>query len=423
MRFRLPLAAALAGLLATAAAAADVTTVDGKKVAGELVGVDPVGITLRTDGGDVKVAAKELLLVDLGNKPQLPTTETKYAEVELTDGSVLRCARFVLKGKQFELEPLSPPEGAKLPPLPTYDLPMRSVFYGLRGAEDAKNRDDWRAMLQGRGKRDLYVTRTADGLNFVQGTIIEGDADGKRLSFERENGQKEDLLQSRASGGLVLNPAGTPQAKTLCKVIDVFGNTLYAQAVEYTKDGVTVRTVSGATVKYKDDAAVAKYDFAQGNIAYLSDMDLRFDLPPVPAGEDKFPDGTDRQTAGPPPVVKDRYAFNEPIRLDKLTYPKGLTVAAGTSLSAALNGEFREFKAVIGFQTPPGDGAGRDANREVKLTVEADGRQVFAETVALKDKPRELNLDVKGVKRLTVTVEPAGPTGERVVLADARVQK
>ena len=105
---------------------------------------------------------------------------------------------------------------------------MRSVFSAMRGAEVQKNRDDWKAMLQSRGKRDLYVTRQAEGLTFVQGTIFEGDADGKRLTFEREDGQKVDLLQSRATGGLVLNPTAVGQPpKTLCKVIDVFGNTLF----------------------------------------------------------------------------------------------------------------------------------------------------------------------------------------------------
>jgi hypothetical protein len=425
LRHRLPLAAALAGLLAAAATAADVTTVTGKKLAGELVAVEPAGITLKTDGGEVKVAAKELLLVDLGNKVQPPGGDAKWSEVELTDGSVIRCARFSLKGKAFDLEPLPGPEGV---PPPVTEVPMRSVFSAMRGAEVQKNRDDWKAMLQSRGKRDLYVTRQAEGLTFVQGTIVEGDAEGKRLTFEREDGQKVDLLQSRATGGLVLNPTAVGQPpKTLCKVIDVFGNTLFAQAVTMATGGVEVKTVSGAVVKYKTAAAVAKLDFAKGNIAYLSDMDLRTDAPPVPPGEDKFPDGTDKLTAGPPAVIRDRYAFNEPIRLDKTTFPKGLTVAAGTTLAAPLNGEYREFKAVVGFQSPEADAAGgsgvRDANREVKLTIEADGRNVFAETVSLKDKPREVTLDVKGVKRLTITVEAADPTAERVVLADARVQK
>ena len=39
-----------------------------------------------------------------------------------------------------------------------------------------------------------------------------------------------------------------------------------------------------------------------------------------------------------------------------------------------------------------------------------------------KDRPVAAS-DVKGVKRLTITVEAADPTAERVDLADARVQK
>ena len=71
----------------------------------------------------------------------------------------------------------------------------------------------------------------------------------------------------------------------LCKVFDVFGNTLVAQSVDVTPSGIAVKTVSGVVVKYSSTAALSKFDYAQGNVAYLSDLDPRVDCPEPPMDE------------------------------------------------------------------------------------------------------------------------------------------
>ena len=58
------------------------------------------------------------------------------------------------------------------------------------------------------------------------------------------------------------------------------------------------------------------------------------------------------------------------------------------------------------------------------LTIEADGKKLFAEAISRKDKPRLLNLDVKGVKELKITLERDGLFhGNQIDLAEARLQK
>src|SRR5262249_18357907 len=153
------------------------------------------------------------------------------------------CTKFAVKGKAFEIELLPGPDGVAPP---KFELPITSVFYAMRGADDPKNRDSWKKMLLNRGKRDLYVIRQADGLNFVQGTLTEGSADGALVKFEKEGGGTEDLRLSRATGGLVFaQPPRDQVPPTLCRVVDVFGNVLVAQAVEMADTGVKVTTVSG----------------------------------------------------------------------------------------------------------------------------------------------------------------------------------
>ena len=64
------------------------------------------------------------------------------------------------------------------------------------------------------------------------------------------------------------------------------------------------------------------------------------------------------------------------------------------------------------------------ASSTVRLVVEADGKVVYSQLVSRKDKARPLNLDVKGVKQLKITVEREGLyLANQVDLAEARFQK
>jgi hypothetical protein len=176
---------------------------------------------------------------------------------------------------------------------------------------------------------------------------------------------------------------------------------------------VTVKTVSGVDVKYQSTAALVKFDYNQGNVAYLSDLDPRVDYPDVPADEKGL------RLNVTVPYIKDQGLSGEPLKLGTDSFAKGLVIAPDTMLTFTINGDYRDFKAVLGLpENLP------DADLEAKVTVEADGRVLFSESIKRKDKPKNLALDVKGVKQLRVIVDgDFAVNGNRVVLADARVQK
>ncbi|HJZ53511.1 MAG TPA: NPCBM/NEW2 domain-containing protein [Gemmataceae bacterium] len=410
------------GLFAAAATlrADELTTTTGKKFSGKLVAVDPKGVTFQTGEAKVQIPGQEVALVDLGNKVLAPATGTKYAEIELTDGSVLRCSKYVLKGKTFEVELFSAPSAPEAPPAkptpPAVKLPMNTVFTVLRGAEDQKNRDAWREMLANRGKRDLYVIRQNDRLDTVPGTVLEGTEAGDKIVFEREDGGRTELLQSRATGGLVFNQVQPAEiAPTVCKVVDVFGNSWVARAVELGGGGVTVTTVTGITVRYESLSAVAKLDYAQGNITYLSDMDPQITLP-------KFQDDELMRVA----VLRDKGLNREALKLDNKTLAKGLWVNAHYDelvLTYNLNGDYKEFKATVGVPTPNTPTV-TSQKAGVKLIVEADGRTLFSDVIRPNEKPRSLTIDVKGSKQLRLTIEqPTLYDSTQLILGEARVQK
>ncbi|MFO0799295.1 MAG: NPCBM/NEW2 domain-containing protein [Gemmataceae bacterium] len=416
--FSRPLVAVALLAVVVAARADDITLVGGKKLTGTLVAVDAEGVTFNAGGTEIKVPAKDVLLIDLGNKIGTPAKDQKYHEVELTDGSVLRVGKFAVKAKGLEVEPLPGPAGVAAPAL---ELPLSSVFSVCRNADDAKHRDNWQAMLRTRGKRDLYVMRTAEGLNFVQGTIHEGNADGTELTFEKEGGAKEQLRLSRATGGLVFNqPSDGKPPATLCKLKDVFGNTLVAREIGVAGGGVKVKTVSGVSVAYPAAAAVAQLDYAQGNVAYLSDLTPQVEVPGVADADAKaFPllEGKTRPGA----FLRDRFLGDSPtLTLDGAAVPKGLAVSADTALTFPLGGDYREFRATVGFADARHGNAA-----ELKLTIEADGKVIATDAFKGKDKARALSVDVKGVRQLRIAVDRDYPsdTAAYLILADAKVQK
>jgi NPCBM/NEW2 domain-containing protein len=403
-------------LAAATASADDVTTGSGKKINGKVVAVDAEGVTLSSGEAQAKIAGKDIVVVDFGNKivpvPKDKDSgkESKITEVELTDGSIFRTSRFVLKGKKVETDLFPGPSGVVAP---TFELPMTALFSVMRDAGDAKHREAWKKMLVARGKRDWYVIREQAGLNFVPGTILGGTDDGTEVDFEQGDGTKALHRQSRAAGYVFAQPLPKDAPQMLCKVIDAFGNTLVAQSVEMKSSGVSVKTVVGVVVNYPSTAALVKFDYSQGNVAYLSDLDPRIDAPAIPIDEK----GLRLNVAAP--YLRDQGLAGDPLKLGTELFPKGILVAPDTALTYNLNGDYREFKAVIGIpeNTP-------DANLEAKVTIEADGRALFSEAIKRKDKPKGISLDVKGVKSLRVIVEAEfAVNGNRVVFGAALVQK
>lgn len=390
-------------VLAGPLAAADLSTLTGKKHVGDVAGIADGVLTIRTEAGPVGVAVKDVFVVDFGKKVEAPAKDAKYDEIELVDGSVIRASGLAIKGKA--VEPALLAAGA---PAPKFAIPLETLFYYQRGADDAKARANWRKLLAGRGKRDLFVVRAGDDLSPVPGTVLGGSDAGDAIEFEKEAGaERVNYKLTRATGGLVFNqPPRGEIPPTLCKVHDVFGNSLVARDLKVSKDGFAITTVAGATFTYAP-AALAKLDFSQGNIAYLSDMETTVTAPPQVPGEPYFT------------YLRDKNQDGAPLKLDGVSYAKGIWLYPDTTLAYKLNGDYRELKMVAGI-----DESVPVANSTVRLVVLADGKELYAAKVSRKDAAKTLNLDVKGVKELRITLERDGLyLGNQINLAEARVQK
>jgi hypothetical protein len=411
----------VAGLVASPVFAADLTTLDGRKLTGDIVSVVGNDLTFKTATGEEKFLVTTIGSITTGTNPKAIEGGKKHTVVELVDGSIFRCESVSVKGKMLEMKLLgmSPRTLSVL----IRDAEGGTVFSINREAGDLKLEQDFRAILGRRRKAyDVWIRKekvvdTAgkeiDRLDESAGTFGEGSEDASTIKFTIEGGKETDLRTGQVFG-MILNQKPKAAPPALCKVIDSDGNELIAQAVVRLPKGYTVTLVTGVKIDLADNQ-VSKFDFAAGSVKYLSDLD--------PAAVDES--GTD-----PEHYQRDKNLDKQPIRIiaDPASgkspdlFVKGLTIKAKTVLTYELKGAYKTFRAIAGVDADPTN----TSESQVKITID-DGMAVLWSGVIKKgEKAKDLNLSVQNVDKLKITVESDGTVtdlGNQVSLANARVLK
>jgi hypothetical protein len=380
--------------------AADLRTLSGKVISGDLVSLSDKEIVLRAETGPVTTPLAEVLSLDL--QAASGAAPAKYTQVVLTDGTTLQCSQVRIPGGNAEL-PLATPEAGK--EALVVKVPLSAVAHVLQDAHDPAVRQEWQdKYLAKKGNEDILKIKTANGPQRLDGTFGNGDAKGERIEF-RVGQRSYNPELARVLGMVFIRKTGQEPPAPLCKVQDLYHNVLAAAKVDVENTGLTVTTAAGARVTYPR-ALVARIDFSSDKVAFLSD------LQPVQVVEKSSLDNVEHYR-------RDRNLDNGPIRLGGVTYSRGLALHSRTELVFDLEGKYKEFQGTLGVD----DNVGGDSNAVVQ--IEGDGRELFRSVVTRKDKPRPLALDVKGVKQLRIVVGSQGllELGDHVDLADAKVSK
>jgi hypothetical protein len=376
--------------------AADVTTLDGQKYSGELVSIDDRVVVIKTASGQETTPVPRMLVVELpATGIKMPE---KYIDVELVDGSLFHCQQFTLRGKNVDLVLL---------PNKKLTVPMSAVLYVLLDAQDANTQKQWQEIVADRGKSDRFFVRRDARLDGLDGTFGEADPNGTTIEFtdSGSNGKKRHLPIAGLQALLFNNRLEGSIAPRVCKVVDAAQSQLVATKVELKNGALRVTTVSGVSVDFADLSPIAKLDYSQDKIVFLSDLKPK---------EEKNSEDLIVQWS------RDVNLDNQPLQLEGVSYPKGIVLHPSLSLIYDIGGDYKEFKATLGVdplvQTPS----------HVQLVFEGDGRPLFTTEVKRGDKARPIVLDVKKVKQLKITVTTAEGLldfGNQVTLADAKVSK
>lgn len=396
-------------LCATVGMGADLRLLNGKTVTGDLVSINGKEIVLKTSSGDIATPLAQVLQLDLPELVAQPKKDLKYTEVELTDGSLLHCAKVVLKGMQVELTPLSGQ---------VVKLPLEAIRYLLNDAEEEKVRKDWKErFLEEKHTSDLVGIRSAEGrVSRLKGTFGEADDEGKAIQFDLNSaGNPRSLKLERVQGMLFLRQGGAA-ADVLCKVSDTHQNLLMAADVTMNDKGCTVTTAGGVKIDYPVKL-LSRFDFSKGKLTFLSDLE------PARVAESSTEERVEHYR-------RDKNLDDQKMKLQKFDangkpagtneYDKGLALHSRTELEFDLKGDYNEFKAVLGVDPTVG---GSDGPTLVK--IEADGKEIYSGTITRQDEPVPINRDIKGVSRLRIVVASGDllDLGKHVNLALARVSK
>lgn len=389
------LALLLCSSWALAADAVKLRTLANKTIEGQMVHLTAKGAVIRTTSGETTVALPQILDIDFGVTSE-PLSD-QYTDVELTDGSLLHCSSFAIRGNQVELKLLA---GQQL------KMPLAIVSYILADANDAKNRDGWRAALAKRGNHDLVASRKGGIGNSFEVTFGDADAKGETITFAFPDGEKKQPKISALLAMSFLRQPNPDAPPALCRVSDSSHDVLAAARLTWGDTGLSVVTVCGVKIDYPRQV-VARLDFSHGKLSYLSSMQ------PIKVVERSNVDRVEH------------YRINANLDggpLQIAGYPKsdqGLAIHAYTELTYDLGGQYKELTAVLGVDSA----VGGDSN--VKVVITGDAKELFSATITRKDRPRPIKLPITDVRQLTITVSSAGPLdlGNHVDLYDAKVSK
>jgi hypothetical protein len=395
------------------ASAAELQLLNNSKIQGQIVAIDPKGVTFKpTSGAEKFYSNNEIVTVDMGIAPKDPGSG-KFIAVELTDGTIFNCSDFKIKGTTAYLTLLAPEKKER-----TIQLPTTSIYTMLREAQETLNVLEFKKRLNElRGqRRDIYMFARGEGANrkltALTGTFGEGSVDPEmndKLKFTTDNGKEQMLFQKAVHGLMFSQVANENPPQAVCRVVDVQRNTLLAQSIAIRDSKVFVKTVSGVDVEFPSIELISRFEYSTGALKFLSEL--------KPTNVVR----TDNSESPFASVVFDKNLDDKTLSISGNKYEKGLSIHAGTALTWTINGDFRRLKGILGVDDE------FEIASSVKIIIEADGREVFKQTVKKKDKPVEVNLDVTNVKLLRVVVEADDPSGSdlghQVNFVDAKVTK
>jgi hypothetical protein len=387
-------------LLTSASPEFDVQTLDGRIVSGSLAELTADRLTVETDSGKVVLETEKLLEVSLKHKPAA-SAQSPGTWIELTDGSTIFARQYTVRGDRAVITLL---DGEVL------ETPARSIRnVRLQHVSEAIT-DQWSQILSAKLDGDVLVVHKGDNLDYHQGVL--GDINAEVVRFQLDG---EDLPINRAKvyGFVYRHPSSEASTGPICRLIDIYGSHWQVSKIALEKK-LQLTTPSGVTLSCSPEI-VASIDFSLGKIAYLSDL-----KPESVAWTPFF------STVKTLPSMEQFYAPRQdrnfesnPLQLAGTEYSKGLAIRSRTEVVYRLSGSFTQLKALAGID----DSVRPQGN--VRLVIRGDNNVLLDLPIAGTDPPKPIDLDLSGVRKLSILVDFGNHAGfgDHLDLCNARIIK
>lgn len=393
-----------AALLVFAVATApqvEVTTLQGAKHTGTLTELTAETATVKSAKGPVKLPAAELMAVSFPKAAAPKSPAKPVIVVTLTDGSRIRCLQYTTTSREAKLESVA---------YGKFALPLTTIAHVRFAPPNAALDPKWEELCDREVRKDYLVIPKPPALSHLDGVV--GRISDEKVQFTLGS-NTVPVARERVFGVIYLRKnAPQPAAKAVCRADLTSGDTLQLASVTWDGEQLAGRLRGGAKINLPL-SNLRTLDFSLGKVQYLSAMEPR---------EVKF------TTFYNDPLEsllfqyrKDRALLHgHQLQLNKKKYARGLWIHSRTFLKYRLGKDFRRFRAVMGIDDNAG-GVG-----DVRVVITGDGKTLLETDVRTGDKPRELDIDVSGIRELDILVDygrDKQSTSDHLVLAEARVIK
>jgi hypothetical protein len=249
------------------------------------------------------------------------------------------------------------------------------------------------------------------GLDFLEGII--GDVTPETVSFTLD-GDALPVNRNKIDS-LVYVQRGEAELPTPVAVVDDYtGGQYQAKDLKLADGQLSIVTLSDLTI-VRPLEQVRKFDFSSGKLQYLSDLKPEsVSVTPFVELPKQFP--ALAQYFAP---RFDQGRDDPALRLDGKSYTKGISLHSRTELTYRVPAKSRKFLALAGID----DSVGSEGHVTVKIS--GDGKELYSGNFSGADKAVPLEIDVAGVRKLTILVDYGQDldVGDYFDLAEARIVK
>ncbi len=376
-------------LMTTASPTFQVETSDGRTLAGQIVAWDADRVTIQTADGPAELPTKTLLRFS-GKKDPDDSLPEPAVWIRLTDGSTLTAREYVAQDGEAKITMLDN-RSISLPTDAIASVRIRPNTEPVAAA--------WDRLITDEIDTDLLVVHKGDSLDYHRGVLR--DVTEKRVHFELD-GDVLPVKRSKVHGMIYRHAASDAMGEPVCRITDRSGSSWVAQSVSL-DDQLHCVTPAGLKRTFPLEQIV-EIDFSEGKLVYLSELQPEsVEFTPYFGTRDEIPALTERFAPR-----MDKNFRSQPLAIDSKQYAKGLCLHSRTKLVYRLPGRFRQLKAIVGID----DSARPRGN--VQLSIFGDEKVLLETAIAGTDPPKPIELDLTGVRRLTILVD----FGDQFDLAD-----
>lgn len=404
----------LAFMLTAATPPFEVQTLDGRTIVGQLTEISADRMTVDSEAGPVTLEADQVMMIAPREKPSQDQSDTGWT-VALVDGSTILAQQYTVNRSRATIV-MADGETLETPIDAIQSVSVRPMPNELQS--------EWTRLTQRRSDGDLLVVRSDPNFDYHEGVLHDVSDEAVQFEFD---GEMLPVKRSKILGFVYRHGGEEELPAAVCLIKDATGSEWSVRSLNLPspsgrgaggegqeEEKLQWVTSSGLDVSQSLDRIV-QIDFSGGKVVYLSDLkadSVRW-TPYFNVGKQ-------------PPTVEQFYAPrydrgfpSGPLQLGGVPYRKGLALHSRTEIIYRLPDRFGRFHAMAGIADSVRPGG------SVRLVIRGDGRDLFDAVLTGSDDPRPIDLDLTGVRRLTIVAEYSNglATGDTLLLCNARLGK